>query len=45
MVSATLYVDGSQVKAMDLVSGLEKLIAQLSCHHFILIHQLGLLGQ
>lgn len=45
MVSATLYVDGSQVKAVDLVSGLEKLVAQLPRHHFILIYQLGLLGQ
>lgn len=30
---------------MDLVSGLEKLVAQLTRHHFILIHQFGLLGQ
>lgn len=30
---------------MDLLCGLEKLVAQLSCHHFILFHQLGLLGQ
>lgn len=30
---------------MDLVSGLEKLVAQLTRQHFILIHQLGLLGQ
>ena len=30
---------------MDFVSGLEKLVAQLTRHHFILIHQFGLLGQ
>lgn len=45
MVPAALNVDGGQVKAVDLVSGLEKLVAQLSGHHFILIEQLGLLGQ
>ena len=45
MVPATLYVDGSQVKAVDRVSGLEKLVAQLARHHFILIHRFGLLGQ
>lgn len=45
MVSASLYVDGGQVKAVDLVGGLEKLVAQLSCHHFVLIQELGLLGQ
>lgn len=45
MVPAALYVDGGQVKAVDLVRGLEKLVAQLSRHHFILLCQLGLLGQ
>lgn len=45
MVSTALYVDGGQVEAVDLVSGLEKLAAQFFCYHFILIHQLGLLGQ
>ena len=45
MVPAALCVDGSQVIAVHLLNGLAKLIAQLSCHHFILLHQFGVIGQ
>lgn len=45
MVSAPLDVDGSQVEAMDGVVRLEQHVAEFPCHHFILVCQLGLLGQ